>query len=328
MKSKKIAVIGSGFSGLAVCWYLLNSPSPPEVTLFSKGDEASRISAGILHKYMGLFAKLNPLAVEAEKETKHLISIAEQHTNLPLILSKGIVRLAHTEKQKAAYAICADSHPDVKWLDNCQIHDPNMASGPGIFIQSGLTIDTNNYLDALKQACITKGLTVKVQDIADINELNDFDHIIGAMGSYTSNLTPFQNLSLHPLKGQLLEIDWPENLPPLPHTLISKVYLAMSQDQSKAIIGATYEHHFKDALPDADHAIHALLPKALELYPKLTGCTIAAVRAGIRATTPNRMPIAKILNDRYSTLSGMGSSGLLYHAHFAKQLVNELTNTL
>lgn len=321
---KKYAVIGSGFSGLSLCWHLLNSHVPPEVTLFCNGNEASRISAGILHKYMGLYAKLNPIAIEAEKETRHLISVAEQHTKLHIILSKGIVRLAHTEKQKTAYAFCAGSHPDVKWLDDCQACDGNMASGPGIFIESGLTIDTNNYLDALKAACITKGLTVKVQNISNVDELESFDHVIGAMGSYTSSLAPFADLPLHPLKGQLLEIDWPENLPPLPYTLISQIYLAMSSDPKKAIIGATYEHHFKDASPDPETAIQSLLPKALELYPKLAGCKVADVRAGIRATTPNRMPIAKILSERYSTLTGLGSSGLLYSAHFAKHLVKEL----
>ena len=144
------------------------------------------------------------------------------------------------------------------------------------------------------------------------------------MGSYTKTLSPFENLPLHPLKGQLLEIDWPKNLPPLPYTLISEVYLAMSPDSRKAIIGATYEHHFKDASPDPEVAIQELLPKALRLYPKLAGCTIAAVRSGIRATTPSRMPIAKIINDRFSTLTGFGSSGLLYHAHFSKQLSEEL----
>lgn len=322
--TKKIAVIGSGFSGLSLSWYLLNSEYPPEVTLFSKGDEASRISAGILHKYMGLYAKLNPIAIDAEKETRHLISIAEQHTKLPIVLSKGIVRLAHTDKQKNAYAFCAESHNDVKWLDDCKICDDNMASGPGIFIESGLTLDTNNYLDALKAACISKGLNFKVQDISVIEELNDFDHVIGAMGSYTPSLPPFADLPLHPLKGQLLEIDWPENLPRLPYTLISQVYIAMSSDPRKAIVGATYEHHFKDASPDADIAIQSLLPKALELYPKLADCNIPDVRAGIRATTPNRMPIAKIINERYSTLTGMGSSGLLYSAHFAKQLIKDL----
>lgn len=324
--TKKYAVIGSGFAGIATCWYLLNSPSPPDVTLFSNGNEASRVSAGILHKYMGLYAKLNPLALEAEKESRDLISKAQQFTNRPIILSEGIVRHAISDKQKIAYSKSAESYPDVIWLDNCQSYDLNMAPGPGIFIESGLTLDTNLYLDALKQGCIEKGLTVKIQDISNIDELKDYDHVVCAMGSYTSTLKPFEALSLHPLKGQLLEINWPKDLSPLPYTIISQIYLAMSQDSSKAIIGATYEHHFKDAHPDPEFAIHNLLPKALELYPKLKGCTISEVRAGIRASTPTRMPTVKVLSDRYSVIAGMGSSGLLYHAHFAKHLVNELLN--
>ena len=322
--TKKYAVIGAGFSGLAICWYLLNSSSPLEVTLFCKGNEASRVSAGILHKYMGLYAKLNPVAIEAEKESRELISKAQQFTDHPIILSCGIVRHAISDKQKIAYAKSAESYPDVTWFDNCQSYDINMAPGPGIFIESGLTLDTNLYLDALKQGCIGKGLTVKIQKISHIDELEDYDHVIGAMGSYTSTLKPFENLSLHPLKGQLLEINWPKDLPPLPYTIISQIYLAMSQDSDKAIIGATYEHHFKDASPDSDYAVQNLMPKALEIYPKLAGCMISEVRAGIRATTPTRMPTVKVLSNRYSVIAGMGSSGLLYHAHFAKQLVDEI----
>jgi glycine/D-amino acid oxidase-like deaminating enzyme len=324
----KIAILGAGFSGLALSWFLLNTPNPPEVTLISNGNEASRMSAGILHKYMGLHAKLNPLANEAEKEAQALLAACEPYATSPLILNQGLIRIALTEQQITSYQKCTASYPDVKWLDNCQSLDRNAPPYPGIFIESGLTVNAKEYIDALQRACIEKGLLTEFKTIRNQDSLAAYDHIIGAMGALTPSLEPFQTLPIHPLKGQLIEIQWPKDLPPLPHTLISQVYMAMSEDNTKVIVGATYEHHFDSPAPNPQLAIDFLLPKALELYPPLAGMPILAVTSGIRGTTPTRLPFAKVLSPRFSILAGMGSRGLLYHAYFAKQLAVEIVNSL
>lgn len=320
LMKKKIAVIGAGFSGLAISWYLLNLPNPPDVTLISNGKEASRISAGILHKYMGLYAKLNPLANEAEKETHLLIKEAEKFSEKSIILSRGLIRLALTEKQRIAYATCAENYSDVQWLENCQSLDPNTTKAPGIFIESGLTIDTESYLDALINACKSKGLKTRIQEITDFPE--SFDHVVAAMGPHTPSLP------LHPLKGQLIEIRWPKNLPPLPYALVSQVYMTKCSESDRITVGATYEHTYENAEPNPQFAIDFLYPKALELYPELAGAEVLNVKAAVRATTQARLPIAKVINPRYSCLAGMGSSGLLFHAYFAKELSQSIYQVL
>lgn len=314
--SKKIAIIGSGFSGLALAWHLLDSH---EVTLFTKREEASRIAAGIMHKYMGLHAKLNPLAIEAERASLELIQEMTPYASSPLVLNKGIIRVAMTAMQQKSYAECAARYPDVQWLENCQSLDPHLSCFPGIFIESGVTIDAINYLEALEAGCKDKGLLQIEQTINHLDELESFDHVILASGAGTHALLPAAP-PLHQLKGQLLEIAWPKHLPILPHTLISQVYLAMAGDTNRAVIGATYEHAFETADPDPELAINELLPKALQLYPELEGCHVLDVKAQIRITTPNRQPYAQILSAKTSLLTGMGSRGLLYHAYYAKQL--------
>lgn len=316
---KQIAVVGAGFSGLALCWYLLNLDQPPHVTLISHGQEASRISAGILHKYMGLYAKLNPLAKAAERETVELMAEMQKFSTKPIILSKGLIRLALTEKQRLAYQICAEKYEDVEWLETCQSLDPHTPPVPGIFIESGLTIDTQNYLNTLLSACKNKGLKEEYREVKE--ELKNFDHVVYAMGPHIKDLEPFKHLPLHAVRGQLIEIEWPKNLPPLPYTLVSQIYIAMTQDYTKAVIGATYEHLPE---PDPDFAVKTLLPKATELYPPLANAKILAIKSAYRATTPNRLPMAQILNSKCSILAGMGSRGLLYHAHFAKALAYSL----
>lgn len=314
---KKILVKGAGFSGMALCWYLLSLPQDLEITLFSKGVPASKVSAGILHKYMGPRGKLNALALEGEQETFELLKVANEHAKHPIILSKGLIRIAITDEQKVAFKKCSIDYAEVKWIENCQNLDPHTVMAPGIFINSGLTIDTEAYLEALLIACIDKGLTVTLTDSEDI-----YDHVIEAMGAYTSSVP------VHQVKGQLLELSWPKHLPPLPYPLISQHYLARARDPKTVIIGATFEHSFKSVDPDPEFAISALYSKAIELYPELAGVEILSVKSGLRATTPSRLPFTKILNPKLSVLAGLGSKGLLYHAHFAKLLVKDLSTML
>lgn len=313
-KLSNIGIVGAGFSGLSTAWYLLNLPKPPRVTLYSKGKIASRISAGLLHKYMGLYAKLNPIAVAAENETLRLLKIAQAFSNVPLIISKGFIRPGISAKQLEAYRKCAELYLDVEWLENCTSLDVGAPSGPGLFISSGLVIDTEAYLDGLIKACQSKGLIIEDLPL----ESEDYDHIIYAMGAKTP-------ASLHSIKGQLIEIEWPSTIPPLPFTLIGGVYITMTPDSKKAVIGATYEHTFENEEPDETFAINFLYPKALELYPSLEGAKVLTVKSGLRGSTPNRLPLVQILSDKHSVICGMGSRGLLYHAYFANQLVNKLS---
>lgn len=313
---KKIAVIGAGFSGLATAWHLLEHPC--SVTLFSDGKEASKIAAGLLHKYVGLRANLNPLASVAEKKTLQLLKLAEDAIKAPVIISKGILRVALTDQQKKDYYQCASQNEDVEWLDPRTLI-PSLPHDSGIFIHSGMTVDTESYLEGLFLACQSKGLLFEKKHISDLRELDGFDLIIAATGAY-----PLLDMKFHALKGQLLELEWPSELVPLPFAITSQVYIAMTKDNKRCIVGATYEHDFKEEAPELEKAINELYPKALELYPPLMGAKVLDVKAALRCTTPNRLPFAGHLRDNIYAIIGMGSRGLLYHAYFAEQLVNQL----
>lgn len=147
MSLKKIAIIGSGFAGAALAWHLSHYF---EVTVFSDNREASRVSAGILHKYIGLYARLNPLAIEAEKDTHELLKVAEKYADQPLILSKGIIRLAYSEKQKAAFSNCI--YNDIEWFNSSKKYDEYLSDAPGIFISS------HNYQYRCLPECAFKSL--------------------------------------------------------------------------------------------------------------------------------------------------------------------------
>jgi glycine/D-amino acid oxidase-like deaminating enzyme len=324
MPSKpKIAIIGAGFSGLAAAWFLLEHPSPvTSVTLFSDGREASQISAGLLHKYVGLKSTLNPFAHEGEKKTIQLLEVAKTALGEPVILSKGMLRIALKDHQKEDFYQCASQNEDVEWLEPAQIKalNPFLPDAPGIFIHSGMLIDSGSYLEGLKKACIQKGLLIEKKHIADLSELKSFDFIILATGAHSFNL---HNLKVFPVKGQLLELEWPSDSPPLPFAINSQVYIAMTKDKNRCIVGATHEHHFRAEDPD-QKAVEDLYPKALELYPPLKEAKVLNVKAACRCTTSNRLPFAGLVQDNVYAITGMGSRGLLYHAYFAEQLVNRI----
>lgn len=325
--SKRYAIIGGGFSGLALAHALFQAKTGIDITLFDPqgfGGEASKISTGLLHKYVGQTGKQNPFGVEGESCTKNLIAQAEKALGRSLILSSTLLRIPSNDDQEVSFLMHQKLYDDLEWLDAEHVHalHPGLPRKPGLRIHSGLTLDVAGYLEGLARLVQSQGLKLENRRVHSTDELIDYDTILIAVGA-----APFPELAgvkIAQVKGQLLEVSYPQNLPPLPFSVIGPVYLTMSPDQKRAIIGATYEHHFTDSAPDPEFAIKSLLPKAESFFPSLKGQPVLDVRAGIRASTPSRIPFAGKINDRVHALVGMGSRGLLYHAYFANQLVQNL----
>lgn len=320
----KIAVIGEGLSGLSVCWHLLLKGK--KVTLFSnETPAASTLAAGLVHPYPGLFNKLNPLGLIGLEKTLSLIKIAENALNDSIILSKGILRFFSTKPQESSFRKAALLYDDIEWIskENCEEINPHIAPQEGIFIKSGLSLDTAQYLKGLKLLCLQKGLETSTK-AALLDELySRFDAVILCTGASPS-FKELEPLNIHPVKGQLLELSWPAGVPPLAHSLIGKVYIAMHQNLKECTVGATYEHTFDSPLPNVEFVKNELLSKAIELFPPLETSSIINVKAGLRASVPGRLPIAKQIGEKLFTLTGLGSRGLLYHAHFAEILTSKI----
>lgn len=329
-KTHKIAIIGKGFSGLATAWHLCKVLKNHEIIVYSDRIDASSISAGLLHRFSGLNAKANRYGEEALKETEELLLVSSQALLKPVILSKGILRLATTPDQAESFASTAKEYPDVKWMSEEEVHayDPHLIAKPGIFIKSGMTIDTLGYLEGLKIALEKLGVEFKSQHITDSFSFEPFDIVVNCMGAKAHQLFPYKCEKIFPLKGQLLEILWPSHLPKLTSAVTSKVYIAMTEVAGQACIGATFEHTFTQEEKDPEFAINSLLPLALEIYPELHGVKILGVKSGLRASTPTHLPIFGKVSEKYWILSGMGSKGLLYHAFFAKKLAAAIAKSL
>ena len=91
----KIAIIGAGLSGLAVCWHMLQALPTATVCLYAPegiDGSSSSIAAGLLHPYVGARSRLNWMGREGMEETRHLLRISEQALQSPVAGS----RLFHT----------------------------------------------------------------------------------------------------------------------------------------------------------------------------------------------------------------------------------------
>ena len=315
----KVAVLGAGFCGLAVTWYLLQHKDM-KITLFDQkgiGAGASGMAAGLLHKYAGAHSKLNPKADEAFLKTKELLRISEEALGHAEADYSGILRIATQPDQIQDYKKCALNHPDVEWND----------SPPSLFIKEGITVNCNAYLNGLWLACQNLGAQLEIHKIHSLEEFDHYDHIVVCLGASTNLLPELNTIRLSKVKGQLLELEWPSTLPPLKHTLNSYAYIAMLSP-TVCLAGSTYERDFISDTPDLPKAYELLMPKIVEMVPELESAKVLGCRAGIRASTPNRLPLLQRISPKVTILTGLGSKGLLYHALYAHQCSKLLLETM
>lgn len=330
----RIAIIGAGFCGLAVAWHLLHhQPSIPDLKIYlfdSKGigQGTSGIAAGLLHPYAGAHAKLNWRGQEGFEATKELLNAASQALGrLVFAENDGILRLALNDEQLTDFQRCAERFPeDVQWLDlnACQTLAPGCAQAPGLWIKKGLTIYSSLYLQGLWQACDQQKAKFERRTIHSLEELKDFDFTIITAGAETLRLPELATLPLSLVKGQVLEFSWPRNRAPLSCALNSHVYLLMTESRTSCLVGATYERGYQTASLDLSVAEREIFPKAFELFPPLKEASLLNCYAGMRAVSSQHRPLLQQLSSSQWILTGMGSKGLLYHALFAKELVQKI----
>lgn len=320
---KTTAIIGAGFCGLALSWELLQEGH--EIHLYDPagiGGGASGVSAGLLHPFVGIHAKPAEWGREGVASTLELIRIASQALGKPVAEESGMLRIALTEQMKDDFLSCASQHDDVEWLEprECQHLVPGLTAHPGICIRSALTVRSPLYLQGLWLACEKEGATLIKQPVASLNTLAHYDLVIAAAGASITSLPELRHLPVRAIKGQVLELAWPQDNAPLALPLNSQAYVVMQPGDQSCLAGATFERDFSTPLPEPHVAQNEIMPKIAAFFPALRNAPLIGCRAGMRASAPGRKPLLKQIDAKTWVLTGMGSKGLLYHALFAKWL--------
>lgn len=329
----RIAIIGTGLSGLATGWFLLQNPavSPSmQLTFFDSkgiGGGASGVAAGLLHPYAGASAKLNRYGWEGFKSTLKLLDVAAHQLNKPVARQEGLLRIALSEKQLTDFYQSSEKYQEVRWMSAAETTAkiPYLSPHPGIFISESITVDCPLYLEGLWQACQRRGARLEISKIDFSAQLNNFDCVVFALGAEVNDLLT-DPLPIKGIKGQILCTAWPPSYPFPSCALNSQAYII--QEKANCIVGATYERDYKNSEPDMDRAYQEIMPKAAALIPALGETELLSCKAGIRASTPDHMPLIKKLDTKHWVITGMGSKGLLYHALYAENLVKMIISEL
>ncbi len=316
MTIKKIAVVGSGFAGLATAWHLSKDYEVTLITSPHQKHSASTVSAGLLHPYVGPKAVNNWRGEEGVQSTLHLLNIASDALGKKVYNDDGFLRIAASSKQENFFRECADRNSDVRWLsvEECQKMVPGLVKNPGVFIESGVTVYPNLYIQGLKLALKNRGVLFRNDIIDSAKNIEGYDKTILCVGAGVFHLKGLPDLKLLPVKGQILQIPWPDNLPPLPYSLNSKVYMVMSIDQKSCFVGSTFERNFENERVDLNTACSYILPKLYALYPPLEGIQPTDCKTGIRVTAPGHLPLIQQIAPKTWIFTGLGSKGLLYHS--------------
>ncbi|MCB1107868.1 MAG: FAD-dependent oxidoreductase [Chlamydiia bacterium] len=319
---KKIAVVGAGFSGLALCYYLLQYGGG--VTLFDGkgiGGGASGIASGLLHPYPGENCLLSWKGEEGMEKTKKLLKLVGPH----VYKETGILRLATSEKQEKVFKERAREREDIEWWEEekCRQFVPGSHFLPGIFIRSGITVHASLYLKGLWKVCEEKGASFVKKEVF-LPELDSFDYVILAVGGGIRSFDVGNALDLKFNKGQILVCQRPHYLKE-ESSVIGKGYIALSESKERCYLGSTYERDYVTEKPCLGVATDRILDQIGQFMAatnpfKVLGC-FSEMRV---ANGKTYHPIAKKVSDKVFVLTGMGSRGLLYHSYLGEKLAQEV----
>ncbi len=323
--SADVIIAGGGVIGTAIAWRAAAAGLATVVIDPQAGDAAALVAAGMLAPVSeSLFGedallRLNLLAVarfpsfaaELEEATGRIVGLRRE----------GTLAVAYDPDDHAALARLTGFRRsvglDAEELDSraCRRLEPFLAPGVrgGVLFAGDWSVDNRRYAAALRVAAQAAGArflrdrvsAVRVGNdgaaagvrLADGSEV-DGAAVVVAAGCWSAGIDGLPGTvrdAVRPVKGQLLRLRCPANVPPvLGHTIRALVrgtdlYLVPRAD-GELVVGATSEERGHDVTVTAG-AVHDLLHDAMSVLPVTSELALAETCAGLRPGTPDNGPI-------------------------------------
>jgi len=338
-------VIGAGIAGLSLAHCIQQKGS--DVAIFDKkgiAEGASGTPVALINPVTGRRAKLCWRPEQCYQHTLDLLKRTEAFNGLKLANPKGVLRPALFDKmaKKMYESFNNQSWPKgwVEWLDEKQVqqkkHPRIKCKSGAIWVKKGISLDMGRYVSALATMLKQQGVKQYTHPDYELKQTQQgwkldtvtfsltASTVLFATGSATPDIDWWYDIPIHPLKGQTA-IFQTERPIQFDHSISSLGYFSPIRDHLIGV-GSTYEHNFSNDQPTED-AIEKLKSKLLRTLPYLKGTLkVKSQWAGVRASTPDRMPIIgphKTIDNLY-LFAGFGSKGLLYSTYLANMLVQQI----
>jgi len=320
-----VIVVGGGVIGTAIAWRAARSGLA--VTQIDPGgddpgtdDKASLVAAGMLgpvsESVFGEQDLLNLNLHAVDRFPGFNAELEEASGMTTGLRTEGTIAVAYDSGDLAALDRLTDFRHSIglkaERLDarECRRLEPFLAPSTrgGVLATGDLSVDNRRYLAALRAAAAGCGLRTlrgtvtavepgQVKVSAPQETTLTARHVVVAAGHATRALdgVPAEvRAAIRPVKGQLLRLRHPANIPPLlTHTVRAIVqghdlYLVPRAD-GELVVGATQEE--RDDRDVTAGAVHDLLRDAATAVPAVSELLFAEASAGLRPGTSDNGPV-------------------------------------
>jgi len=345
-------IFGAGLAGLSLAKELSEAESGLNILIvdpYGIGGGASGTPIGLLNPATGRYATKSWKAEEAVTTIKKNLKNVAKYSTETFYTSTGVIRPALDARiaQRMQENVISNNWPKgwCSWMEESEIKTkfPNLTcKNGGVWVNVGATVAIPTYLHALAKSLEANGVKVVTKTNYELNReihsQNDVNwslttvsqekylikNLVVTAGIKTKQFDFWKNLPLHPVKGQVSVYECVDEFPY--KSAVSALGYFASIDKKTFVAGSTYEHNFNHEETD-DKGYKYIHDRLLRVIPHLKDkIKLIHQWSGVRASTPDRMPIV----GNHSTIpnclvfTGLGSKGLLYSSLIAKMLTNHL----
>jgi len=334
---KKVAIVGSGFSGA----FLANALARRglEVSVFEKADS---IAAG---------ASGNPAAiaipyVSNQSSPQHRLFLEAWRyflINAPSSFKRtGAIQLSYSDRlDKVIDQLGAWQWPEEE-AQVLSIDELSDIAGTKLScvrgLRKGLYYPSGGYIDP-RELCRSlleqDGIQIHLESPVTVNEIeNDFDAVVlctasETLGASLGEESNIPKLPVSPLRGQCLNFKTSKTEPPKT-VVCGHAYITPANSEGSFLIGATYSRDNLSLQPskkDSEEILEKTFGMCPDLQPSLVG---SEARASLRCSVRDRMPIVGKLRTSAKDkcpvygLVGLGSRGLTLSSLLSEVLAAEI----
>ncbi|MDZ7715483.1 MAG: FAD-dependent oxidoreductase [Balneolaceae bacterium] len=339
-------ILGAGIAGLSLADALQEQGH--SVCVIDKSEVAAGASGtpgGLVNPATGRRGTKTWKAEACYSAIKENLEKVSEFVDEPIYRQNGVLRPALLEKMARKMR---EQYEKTTWDDGwCQwkteeeikaIHPGIQCVDGGLWLPPGLTVNIGAYLRALATYLNEVGVEIITHAETAIEKASSnwkvhaseqtiiSSDLIFATGYETIDSPYWDDLPLHPIKGQVGLFEVPKDLLNFDHSISSLGYIARLDGSNRFIQGSTYDHDFDDLEPN-EEGLEYLRGRMKRTLPQLEEKAVLIEQwAGVRASTPNYKPIlGRHPNHKnLHVFTGLGSKGLMYGKFLANHYIEHL----